>query len=63
MISVTVSINGNPIYTRSARNIGEDDDGVYKYKLDTGDILYHKRSDGFMPLVKQMLETVRDIDE
>jgi|GEM_PF-1651159 hypothetical protein len=63
MITVTVFVNGSPIFTRSARNCGESKDGLYRYKIDTGDVIYHKRDDGFVPLVKMMLDTVEDIDE
>lgn len=63
MITVTVYVNGAPIFTRSARNTGREKNGVYEYKVDTGDVLMHKRTDGFVPLIKQMLDTVSDIDE
>jgi len=63
MITVSVYINGVPIFTRSARNLGEGKDGKCRYKVDDGSILVHRRDDGFVPLVKQMLDTVRDIDE
>lgn len=61
MITVVVLINGQPIFTRSARNIGKAGypytDNIYEYRVDTGDILFHSRIDGFVPLVKQMLDT------
>lgn len=63
MITVTILINGHPTFTRSARNIGMDKDGKHKYRVDTGDILYHKREDGAVPLAIMMLETVKNIDE
>ncbi len=63
MITVTVFINGSPIFTRSARNLGESSNGIYKYRVDTGDIIQHRRDDGFVPLVKMMLDTIEDIDE
>lgn len=62
MITVVVLINGHPIFTRSARNIGGDLDGICKYKIDTGDSVYHDRNDGFVPLVKQMLDTIDETD-
>jgi hypothetical protein len=64
MITVTVFVNGSPIFTRSARNTGYSrEHGKTEYKVDTGDFVYHTRTDGFIPLVKQMLDTIHDIDE
>ena len=60
MITVVVYINDRPIFTRSARNISKNSPKIQKYKVDTGKILKHKRSDGFIPLVKQMLDTIDD---
>lgn len=59
MITVCIFINGNPLYTRSARNLGkEDKDGRTKYAIDTGDILWHKRDKGAVELAIKMLRTV-----
>jgi hypothetical protein len=61
MITVTVSINGHVIFSRRACNIGLDNKtGLHRYKVDTGEVLYHGRSNGFVPLVKQMLDTHRE---
>jgi hypothetical protein len=67
MITVVVLINEHPIFTRSARNLGyvnakSMDLDLCEYKVDTGDTLYHKRSDGFVPLVKQMLDTIDEAE-
>jgi hypothetical protein len=64
MITVAVLINGQPIFTRSARNTGKmNTNGDYQYIIDTGDIIYHRREDGFVPLAKMMLDTIHDGDD
>lgn len=62
MITVSVYVNGSPIFTRSARNLGKSENGMHRYKVDTGETILHKREDGFVPLVKMMLDTISDID-
>lgn len=70
MITVTISINGAPIYARSARNIGPlvgDQEtltsfaGMCVYKLDTGEEITHKRDDGAVALAHEMLKTIREV--
>ena len=58
MITVIVYINDRPIFVRSARNISKQPTNECEYKCDTGDILKHNREDGFIPLVKKMLDTI-----
>ncbi len=61
MISVTIDINGRVIHFRSAVNQGKqglDEWGLYKYKLDNGDIIVHRRRDGAIPLAIEMLRTL-----
>lgn len=71
MITVTIFINGNPVFTRSAVNTGETDarwgsadDDVQrvktKYKVDDGSDLWHAREDGAVPLAIQMLKTIKE---
>ena len=60
MISVTISINGAPIYTRSAVNVGDNEDGSCLYEVDTGEHLKHFRMDGAVMLVRQMLDTIHE---
>lgn len=61
MITVAIFINGNPILTRSAVNKGETKGGMTEYKCDDGSVLYHKRSDGAVPLAIQMLKTIKEL--
>lgn len=64
MITVEVRINRIPIFVRSARNIGyaKGSSSVCKYKIDSGQVLYHERDQGFVPLVKQMLDCIDEDD-
>lgn len=61
MITVTVSINGNPIITRSARRILKDYYGYGTYKVDDGNKIRHKVSDGAVDLAIKMLHGVEKI--
>ncbi len=59
MITVSIFINGSPIYTRSAVNTDEQDAaGATKYSCDDGSTLVHHRRDGAVILAMKMLETV-----
>lgn len=63
MITVTILINGQPIYTRSAVNIspvGTPSVEAHTYHLDTGEKLKHKRTDGAVVLAKKMLDTIKE---
>lgn len=62
MITVSILINGHPIITRSARNIGLANDlsGAHKYKVDDGRILTHHRGDGAVALAKQLLDGIQE---
>ena len=60
MISVSITINGEPIITRSAVNVSKEITGIKsnQYKLDTGKIIEHVPHDGCVALAKKMLDTV-----
>lgn len=60
MITVSIFINGNPIITRSARNVGTIEE-ITQYSVDDGSVLFHKRSDGPVVLAKKMLDTVKEL--
>ena len=67
MITVTISINGNPIMARSAVNTGETciagrgrTEKVTKYAVDDGGYVYHNPDDGAVPLAIQLLETIKE---
>ncbi len=55
MITVTISINGEPIYTRTAVNRLQE---TGKYIIDTGDHIEHDPADGAVELAKKMLDTI-----
>lgn len=61
MITVAVLINGQPIYTRSARNMSKEKAGKTLYKTDAGDEIWHHRKRGAIPLAIQMLESINPI--
>lgn len=60
MITVSILINGQPIYTRSAVRkrgcIGE----VCAYKCDDGSIIEHHYDDGAVTLAHKMLDTIKE---
>jgi hypothetical protein len=58
MITVTISINGNPVITRSAVNRLREK-GVYI--SDDGSEIEHNPEDGAIPLAIKMLERVIEI--
>ena len=61
MITVAILINGQPIMARSAVNTGSvDRSGSTVYKVDTGEIVRHKREDGAVPLAIQLLKTIKE---
>lgn len=61
MITVAILINGNPIVAKNAINQAyENGDGETAYKTDSGEIIYHKRSDGAVKLAKALLDTIRN---
>lgn len=57
MITVSILINGDPIYTRTAVNRIKEKDG---YILDTGEILKHNPKDGVVRLAIKMLRTIKE---
>jgi hypothetical protein len=59
MISVTIFINGSPVYTRSAHKI-EGETGVCKYRVDDGRTVTHDYEEGAVPLAIKLLEGVRE---
>lgn len=63
MITVSIFINGKPIFTRSAhrRTKRWNKDGKYAYLVDTGETVYHKYEDGAVKLAKKMLDTIKEV--
>jgi hypothetical protein len=60
MITVSILINGQPVYTRSAVNVTAGDREINEYKVDDGTIIKHKPKDGAVILAKKMLSTIRE---
>ena len=64
MMNVTISINGNILYSRSVRNTGsKTKDGRTLYNCDTGENILHNDKEGAIVLAKKMLDTISEIDK
>lgn len=62
MITVSISINGEPIYTRTAINISKGPRTKEQtYKLDDGTIINHQVKDGAVKLAQKMLDTIKEV--
>jgi uncharacterized protein GlcG (DUF336 family) len=63
MITVTISVNGSPLITRSCRNTGREDAmGRTIYIVDDGKTIRHHRMDGAAVLAMKLLDGVHNID-
>jgi len=60
MLSVSIALNGEPIYARTAVNQGEQPGGLTEYLIDDGSIVLHKREDGAVALAIQILQTIKE---
>jgi len=61
MITVSILINGQPIFTRSARNQGETNEkGDTIYVTDADEIVLHKRDRGAIALAIKLLRTINE---
>ena len=58
MITVSISINGNPILTRSATQGDPLGQGRYEYNLDDGGVVEHSYNAGAVVLAKMMLDKI-----
>lgn len=64
MITVAILINGQPIVAKNAVNQGKlNSKGETAYKTDSGEIIWHSRSDGARSLAKKLLDTIRNDDD
>lgn len=65
MITLSILINGRPLFSRSAhRRSKRHARGVSDaYFLDTGEVIYHDRKDGAIVLAKKMLDTIKESDK
>ena len=60
MITVSISINREPILARTAVNSKDVSNGFTKYTLDSGNTILHKREDGAVKLAKMMLDDIKE---
>lgn len=62
MISVSISINANAIYTRTAIRIKDptSDRPNAIYKVDDGNYIQHNPDDGAIKLAKKLLDLVEE---
>ena len=58
MITVSICINNNAIFTCSARNALINKNGKTKYITDADDIIWHNPANGAIELAKLMLGTI-----
>lgn len=62
MITVSIAINGEPIFARSAKNhVVKNRDDETKYVTDAGDVIWHKSDmeNGAIELAKSMLDSIK----
>lgn len=62
VITVTILINGQPIFTRTAVNrvTTKEMSPVTTYEVDEGTFLKHRREDGAVKLAIKMLGTIKE---
>lgn len=56
MLTVSILINGQPLYTRSCFR-----EKWGKYKCDNGDIITHNYDDGAVALAHKLLDTITEL--
>ena len=68
MLTVSISVNGNVVYARSARNITDErykkilkDESDNIYKTDAGEDITHNPKDGIVKLAKKILDTIKEV--
>lgn len=61
MITVSILINGQPLYTRSAYRLEGKQGEVCKYKCDDGSIITHNYDDGAVKLAHKLLDTIKEL--
>jgi len=61
MITVSILINGQPLFTRTAvRQIEPSSSNYREYLLDTGETISHNPKKGAIPLAIKMLKTIKE---
>jgi len=68
MLTVSISINGNPIYTRTAVNVSNNEGGIVKaagqpdmYRVDDGQVVRHNPKEGAVALAHLLLDTIHEV--
>ena len=62
MITVSILINSQPIYTRTAVRTDTSKNGqIGTYQLDDDTYLFHRIEDGAIPLAIKMLQTIKEV--
>ena len=60
MLTVTISINARPVYTRTVVNRLAERGA---YVCDDGSLIQHDPADGAIVLAVKALQTIREVDE
>lgn len=61
MLGISIHINGQAIYARTAVNRGKTDGiGRTCYEVDTGDTIWHDPADGAVELARKLLDTIKE---
>jgi hypothetical protein len=61
MVTVTISVQGSPVFTRSAMRIRNGDRDTYV--VDTGKRIRHRNEEGLVSLTRKMLGTIQEPQE
>lgn len=61
MLTVSILINGQPLYTRSCYRETDGKDGINQYRVDDGSVIEHKYDDGAIELAHKLLDTMHDL--
>ena len=59
MLTVSIQINGQPIYARTAINSGCGGPGKIRYEIDDGNTIFHNPDDGAIKLAHEMLDLIK----
>ncbi len=59
-VTVTVSVGGTPVFTRSALRVQEKNEGASTYLVDTGKRIQVKEGEGTVDLARKLLNTIQE---
>lgn len=60
MLTVSILINGQPLYTRSAVRTKGSKDKICIYECDNGSTIEHYYNDGAVVLAHKLLDTIKE---